>query len=128
MNRVLAFLISALSAMPAAAQDEQSEKTEIYVDNRRTEAVTMQFAVGLKSMSWKVMEQPVGPGEDLTYRFPVNLPACESLEKLGIKGVVTIVAPSGIVCQQDVRLCNATKWQGDVRERCDWFEGVRLIP
>ena len=110
---------------PVRAQDTPSEKTEIFIDNQRADEVVMHFALAFKTMRWKIIQQPVPPGEDLTYRFPVSLPACDSLEKLGIKGEVTVMVGSElIVCRQDIRLCNPTRWQAVVRDRCKWTENL----
>ena len=128
MNAILAVVGLVLFVWPAAAQNGQLDKTEVFVENRRAETVTMQFAIGFEKMSWPLITLQVPPGDDVTYRFPVSLPYCDSLEKLGIQGIATIAVPSGVICQKGIRLCTPTKWQSDVTDSCKWTENVLFRP
>ena len=128
MNAIIAIVGLFVFVWPAVAQDTQFDKTEVFVENRRAETVTMQFAIGFEKMSWTLITLQVPPGDDVTYRFPVSLPYCDSLEKLGIQGIATIALPTGVICQKGIRLCTPTKWQSDVKDSCKWTENVLFRP
>ncbi|TAL00489.1 MAG: hypothetical protein EPO08_13475 [Rhodospirillaceae bacterium] len=109
-------------ALPAQAQSE--EKAEITVSNGRNEPLVMSFDYAFRQYTWKLMEQAIPVDEQITYRYPSNIPGCEKLHEWGIAdGVLTISDSAGPLCQKRVSLCDKTTTFMDVGlERCTWRE------
>jgi hypothetical protein len=120
MRRFIYVFAVLLGAAPAWGQAQ--EKAEIVVSNGRNEPLVMRFDYAFRQYSWRLMEHEIAVGDEITYRFPSNIPGCEKLHEWGIAdGVLTVSNAAGPLCQQRVSLCDKSAVFMDVGPtRCTW--------
>ncbi|MBY0511515.1 MAG: hypothetical protein K2P94_15355 [Rhodospirillaceae bacterium] len=115
-------LVLSASAPAWPADARAQEKVEINVMNNRQEPVVMRFEYAFRQYTWKLMEHTIDGGDDITYRFPANIPGCERLREWRITdGLLTISNARGPVCQKRISLCDKyamTMAVGDAA--CKW--------
>lgn len=123
LRPTLSMLAVLAIATPAAAAD----KVEINVMNNRSEPIVMRFEYAFRQYTWKLMEHPVSAGDDVTYRFPANIPGCERLREWRITdGLLTISNKQGPVCQKRISLCDKFAMTMDVgNANCKWSVGLQ---
>ena len=103
LRYMLAIGAMVLLATPARAD----EKVEINVMNNRDEAIVMRFEYAFRDYTWKLMEHTVAAQDDITYRFPANIPGCEKLRNWHITdGILSISNAKGPLCQKRISLCD----------------------
>ena len=108
--------------LAAAAPAWADDKVEINIVNNRNEAVTMRFEYAFRDYTWKLIEHGVDAQDELTYRFPANIPGCERLRDWRITdGILTISNIKGPLCQKRISLCDKYETTMTVGEReCRW--------
>lgn len=116
----LCMVMLALAATPAFAQAQ--EKVEINIVNDRSEPVVMLFEYAFRDYTWKLMQHTIDAKDEITYRFPANIPGCERLRDWHITdGLLTISNGKGPLCQKRVSLCDKYMTRMDVGDRtCNW--------
>ncbi len=120
--KLFAILMIAACAAPAMAQAPQ-EKAEIRISNNRTDPITMRFSYAFRNYTWKLIEHSVSPLDEITYRYPSNIPGCEKLHEWGIAdGLLVIEGKAGMICQKRVSLCDKAAMAMDVPASgtCTW--------
>jgi hypothetical protein len=126
MGEVMRFIIVSLCALvlATAVQAQEDRKATITVSNGRSESLVMRFDYAFRDRTWRLMEQPVPIGEDLTYRYPSHIPGCEKLHEWGIAdGILTVSNAEGPLCRRRVSLCDANIVFMDVElDKCSWRE------
>src|SRR5689334_6456708 len=110
MKRHRAAFIAAASWIATGSVIADDGKAEIMVNNNTRQSVTMRF------------EHAVEAGDDLTYRFPSNIPGCEYLRTWGITdGVLSIWDAQGLFCEKRISLCDKVSSTLDVQaQACYW--------
>ncbi len=118
-----AAVLVALTTLPVAAQ--QDEKVEIFIANNRSEAITMRFDYAFRQYTWNLIQANVAANDDVTYRFPANIPGCERLREWHIAdGLLTISNARGPLCQKRISLCDRYQMKMDVgNATCQWRVG-----
>ena len=122
-HRILrAALAAAMVCATTPAFAQQQEKVEINISNNRNEAVTMRFDYAFRDYTWQLIEHTIDAEDELTYRFPANIPGCDRLRAWRITdGVLTISNARGPLCQKRISLCDRFKMQMDVgTASCNW--------
>ena len=116
---VIAIGAVGMIALPASAQDE---KVEINIVNNRKEAVVMRFEYAFRDYTWKLMEHTIDAQDEITYRFPANIPGCERLRDWRITdGILSISNARGALCQKRISLCDKFVTMMDVGDAtCTW--------
>jgi hypothetical protein len=124
MNVRYVFAVAVLLAIATPAYAD--EKVEINVMNNRREDIVMRFEYAFRDYKWKLMEHTIEAGDDVTYRFPANIPGCERLREWRITdGLLSISNARGMVCQKRISLCDKfamTMAVGDAT--CRWSVGL----
>jgi hypothetical protein len=93
------------TAAPAWAQS--GDKAEINIINNRSEAVVMRFDYAFRDFTWNLIEHAIAPRDEITYRFPSNIPGCEYIRDWHITdGLLTISTTNGPICEKRVSLCD----------------------
>ncbi len=118
--RGLCMAMLTLAASPAFAQSE--EKVEINIVNDRSEPIVMLFEYAFRDYTWKLMEHTIDAQDEITYRFPANIPGCERLRDWHITdGLLTISNAKGALCKKRISLCDKYMTRMDVgNATCDW--------
>ena len=103
MKLWLTLVLPLLWPLAASAQ----EKAEIQVAKDRAETIKMRFSYAFRAYTFTLMEREMESGNDITYRFPVNIPGCDKMRDWGIvDGVLSISTTEGTLCEERVSLCD----------------------
>lgn len=98
-------LAACVAAGPAVGQDAEV-KSEVIVSNYMPGAIQMRVDYVWRTYKWNLVDTPISPGSDLTYRFPSGLPGCEYLNKWGIdRAKLTLSNVSGEICAAEFSIC-----------------------
>jgi hypothetical protein len=105
-----------------AAAAQSGEKVEIVINNNRDENIVMRFEYAFRDYTWKLMEHTIAAGDDITYRFPANIPGCERLREWRITdGILSISNAKGLVCEKRISLCDRVQMSMNVnKSECYW--------
>jgi hypothetical protein len=108
--------------LSASAHAQDADKAEINIVNARNEAVVMRFEYAFRQYTWKLIEHTIGAQDDVTYRYPSNIPGCERLREWRITdGLLTISNAKGALCQKRISLCDKYISKMDVGQTtCTW--------
>lgn len=122
-HSILAAVLAIGATSPAAAQSDG--KVEIYISNNRREAITMRFDYAFRQYTWNLIQHTVDSGDEITYRFPANIPGCERLREWNITdGLLTISNARGPLCEKRISLCDRYQMSMDVgNAACQWRVG-----
>jgi len=121
----LARMIAAatLILMPGALQ-AQEDKAEVNILNNRDEAVVMRFDYSFRDYHWNLIQHTIDARDEITYRYPSNIPGCEKLREWRITdGTFTISNARGPLCQKRISLCDkhlTTMTVTVTPEQCLW--------
>lgn len=67
----------------------------------------MKFEHAFRDYTWKLIEHTIATQDEITYRYPSNIPGCEKLREWRITdGILTISKARGPLCQKRVSLCD----------------------
>jgi hypothetical protein len=115
-------IILAAALIYAGAAFAQDEKAEVNIVNNRAEGVTMRFDYAFRQYTWNLIQAPIDAGDEVTYRFPSNIPGCERLREWRITdGLLSISNARGMICQKRISLCDKLAAQMDVGGTvCNW--------
>jgi hypothetical protein len=120
--RSACIVIFALAVTVASSRAQAQEKVQINIVNDRNEPVVMLFEYAFRNYTWTLMQHVIDPQDEITYRFPANIPGCEHLRDWRITdGILTISNTKGPLCQKRISLCDrnlATMSVGSAT--CDW--------
>lgn len=106
MQRTLAAAAVCLGLCAGAAL-AQEEKAQIDIVNERAEGVTMRFDYAFRQYTWNLIVARIDAGDEITYRFPSNIPGCERLREWRITdGLLSISNARGMICQKRISLCD----------------------
>jgi hypothetical protein len=85
----------------------------------------MRFDYAVRDYTWNLIQANVDADDDVTYRFPANIPGCERLREWRITdGVLTISNARGPLCQKRISLCDRHQMTMDVGDAaCQWRIG-----
>ena len=121
-------LAATLTVLAGGALAQDQQKAEINILNNRSEAVVMVFEYAFRSYTWKLIEHTIDADDEITYRYPSNIPGCESLRDWHITdGLLTISNAQGTLCQERVSLCDKHLAIMEVnRDACRWSITVPL--
>jgi hypothetical protein len=112
----------AVFVFAVGAQAQDAEKAEINIVNERNEAVVMRFEYAFRQYTWKLIEHTIDAQDDVTYRYPSDIPGCERLREWRITdGLLTISNAKGALCQKRISLCDKYTSKMDVSQTtCTW--------
>jgi hypothetical protein len=109
-------------ALWSSAAQAQDVKAEINILNNRDEPVVMRFDYAFRDYTWNLIEHSIDARDEITYRYPSNIPGCERLREWRITdGLLTISNAMGPLCKKRVSLCDKRLTVMAVgNTACDW--------
>ncbi len=116
------YIILAAALLAAGTAGAQEEKAEINIINNRSEAVAMRFDYAFRQYTWNLIRANIDANDEVTYRFPSNIPGCERLREWRITdGLLVISNARGMICQKRISLCDKIGATMEVGTQfCDW--------
>jgi hypothetical protein len=118
---IVTAMLAAFAAGPAAAQDQ--EKAEIIITNDSNTPVVMSFDYAFRDYTWNLITHEIPARDEITYRFPSNIPGCQYLREWRITdGLLKISSGGSVMCEQRISLCDKRASTMAVRgnNRCNW--------
>ena len=118
---IMTVLLAALAADPAAAQGQ--EKAEIIITNDSRGPVVMTFDYAFRDYTWNLITHEIPASDEVTFRFPCNIPGCQYLREWRITdGLLKISSSGNVMCEQRISLCDKRESTMAVRRnnQCSW--------